>query len=78
MIKVLCIGKLKESFWKEAIQEYEKRLQKYTKLQIIELEEEKVDSVQALVKEKNRILKHIKEDDYVITLEIEGNKLSSL
>ncbi len=77
MIKILCIGKLKESFWKDAIKEYEKRLTKYTKLELLELEEEKMDSIQALAKERDRILKHIKEDDYVITLEIEGTEVTS-
>ncbi len=76
MIKIICVGKIKEKFYKEAIKEYEKRLSKYTKLQIIEINDEKEEN--ALKKETANIMKHIKEKDYVITLEIEGNSISSV
>ncbi len=76
MIKLICVGKIKEKFYKEAIKEYEKRLSKYTKLQIIEINDEKEDI--ALKKEAENILKHINDKDFVITLEIEGENLSSL
>lgn len=75
MIKIVCVGKIKEKFFEEAIKEYLKRLNKYTKLQIIELNDEKEEV--ALKKEAENILKHIKDNDYVITLEIEGKELSS-
>ena len=43
MIKVICVGKIKEKFYKEGVKEYEKRLSKYTKIQIIEVNYEKVE-----------------------------------
>ena len=76
MIKIICIGKLKEKYLKEAINDYTKRLSKYTKLQIIELQDEKIKE-KALQIEAERILKHIKNNDYVVTLEIEGTHLTS-
>lgn len=75
MIKVICVGKIKENFYKEAILEYAKRLSKYTKLEIIEVNDSFTSS--CLKDESLRILKHIKDNDYVITLEIDGASLSS-
>lgn len=78
MIKIICVGKIKEKFLNEAIEEYKKRLSKYTKLTIIEvsdIDNQNVDII--LNKEKELIEKHIDDRDYVITLEIEGNMLSS-
>lgn len=78
MIKLICIGKIKEKYWKDAITEYQKRLQKYTKLEIIELPDVSYDNYNlVLEKEKEAIEKYITEKDYVITLEIEGNMLAS-
>lgn len=74
MIKVICVGKIKENFYKEAINEYLKRLSKYTKLEIIEVAD---FSENSLSKEAALILKHLNKDDYVITLEIEGKLLDS-
>lgn len=76
-MKVICVGKIKESFFKDAILEYNKRISKYTKLEIIEVLDEPLEKT-ALKKEGERILSKIKDSDYVITLEIEGNSLSSL
>lgn len=73
MIKVICVGKIKEKFFKEAIDEYLKRLSKYTKIEIVEVEDSNV-----LEKEASLISKYINDKDYVITLEIEGSELSSL
>jgi 23S rRNA (pseudouridine1915-N3)-methyltransferase len=70
-IKVLCIGKLKEKYWIEAINEYSKRLSKYCNLTIEELKED------SLLEEGQNILKRIKKETYVITLEITGNMLDS-
>ena len=78
MIKIICIGKLKETYLKEMVSEYLKRLSKYTKLEIIELADESFDKEKTLVVESEKIEKYIKEKDYVITLEIKGEKLSSL
>ena len=78
MIKIITVGKLKEKYLKDAEQEYLKRLSKYTKLELIELEDSKVDEEKiALEEEKNKILKHISGKEYIITLEILGQQLSS-
>ena len=76
-MKIICVGKVKEKFFVDAIKEYSKRISKYTKLEIIEVADEALESV-AIKKEGERILSKIKDNDYVITLEIEGNSLSSL
>lgn len=78
MIKIICVGKIKEKFFKDAILEYQKRLTKYTKVEILELPDFSLSPNQNKEKEGELILKNIKEKDYVITLEIEGKKLSSL
>lgn len=79
MIKIICVGKLKEQYWTDACEEYLKRLQKYTQIEIIEVIDEKIDEAKiALQKEKERIEKYISPKDYLITLEIEGKQLSSL
>ena len=77
MIKVICVGKIKEKFYVSAIEEYLKRLSKYTNIQIIEVLDEAIQS-KALKVESERILKNIKDNDYVITLDISGNSLSSM
>lgn len=77
MIKIICVGKIKEKFYRDAIEEYVKRLSKYTKLEIIEVMDEP-NIEKALKIEGERISKHIKDNDYVITMEIDGKELSSL
>lgn len=83
-VTIVCVGKLKEKYWRDAIAEYSKRLSRYMKLEIIELADEKapetMSSAQELeVKEKEgqRILKHVKEDAFVVALAVEGKMLSS-
>lgn len=79
MIKIICVGKIKEKYLRDAIEEYKKRLSKYTKLEIIEvndIDNSNIDIV--LLKEKELIEKHIGIKDFVITLEIEGNMLNSV
>ena len=71
MIKIICIGKLKEQYLKEGINDYYNRINKYHKIEIIELPDSNID------KEKELILKNINTKDYIITLDIEGNNLSS-
>lgn len=79
MIKIICIGKIKEQFFKEAIDEYLKRLSKYTKIEIIELQDINNDNINIILeKERDLILDKIKEKEYIITLEIEGKELSSI
>lgn len=78
MIKILCVGKLKEQYWKEAILEYQKRLQKYVKLEIIEIPDYSVNHIPTILEhESGQLMKYIDNRDYVITMEIEGNMLSS-
>lgn len=79
MIKIICVGKIKEKFFKDAINEYQKRITKYTKLDIIEVSDIDNSSIQVILeKEKDLIMKNINPKDYVITLEIDGNSLSSI
>ena len=78
MIKIICLGKLKETYLKDAITEYKKRISKYTDIEIIELlDETSSDNKTNLKKEKEKILKIINPKDYIITLEIEGENISS-
>lgn len=79
MIKIICVGKIKEKFFKEALEEYKKRISKYTKINVIEVEDINLNNEELIKqKEKELILKHIDKKDYVITLEIEGKELSSI
>lgn len=84
-INVITVGKIKEKYLRDAIAEYSKRLSKYCKLEILEVADEKTpDNASAIVeegirqKEGERILRLIKEDAYVITLEIGGKMLDSV
>ena len=72
MIKILCVGKIKENYLKEMIMDYEKRISKYHKIEIIEVKDE-----DNLEKEKEHLLPFISPRDYVITLEILGSVMSS-
>lgn len=78
MIKIITVGKLKEKYFKDALDEYIKRLSKYTKIDLIEVPDEDFDIKKTLLKEKESILKYVSEKDYVITLEIEGKELTSI
>lgn len=71
MIKIICVGKLKEKYLTDACNEYIKRIGKYSKIQIIELKDSD------MIKEKDEILKNINLKDYIITLDIEGNMITS-
>lgn len=78
MIKIICVGKIKEKFFREAIEEYKKRLTKYTKINIIEVEDININNAELIKqKESEQILKYIDKKDYIITLEIEEKQLSS-
>ena len=78
MITIICVGKIKEKYFKEAILEYQKRISKYHKLNIIEVEDfENENKDIVLSKEKDKILRHIKPKDYIIALDIKGDQLSS-
>lgn len=81
---ILCVGKIKEKFYAQAVDEYVKRLSRYGKTEIIEVADEKTpdqasEAVNRMIKEKEgeRILAQIKEDAYIIALAIEGQMLDS-
>lgn len=79
MIKIICVGKIKEKYLQDAINEYCKRLQKYTNLEIIEIQDEDLGNEEvSLKKEAEKIEKHLNIKDYIITLEIEGKEMSSV
>jgi len=84
-IKIVCVGKIKEKFFVQAVAEYVKRLSRYCKLEIIEVADEKTpdkasdtvnDSIK--IKEGQRILQHIGDDEYVVALCIDGKMLDSI
>lgn len=84
-ITILTVGKLKEAYLKEAVKEYAKRLGKYCRLEIEEVADEKApehlsDALEERIriKEGERLLRKIPENAFVITLEIEGEALSSV
>ena len=79
MIKIITIGSIKEKYLKDAIEEYKKRLSKYTNLEIIELKDEGLVEIEkAKTLEAEKIEKHLNDKDYIITLEIEGKEYNSL
>ena len=78
MIKIICVGKIKEKYLKEAILDYQKRISKYTKLELIELPDYDFDVKKTLSKEKDNILKVIKPNDYNILLDLDGKSFTSL
>lgn len=78
MIKIICVGKLKEKYLSDAQEEYLKRLKKYTTVEVIELNDSSIEDEKiALEKEKEQVLKYLKPKEYLVTLEIEGKELSS-
>ncbi len=78
MIKIICVGKIKEKYLRDAIDEYTKRISKYTKLNLIEVKDYDYDNInKVLNSEKEQIEKYIDSKDYLITLEIEGKQISS-
>lgn len=84
-IDILCVGKIKENYLRDAIYEYSKRLSRYCKLNIIEVADEKTIDKQSealdeqvRVKEGERLLKYFKENAFHITLEIQGKMLDSV
>ena len=71
MIKIICVGKLKEKYLTEGVNDYLTRLRKYHKIELIELPDSNIDN------EGKEILKYITNKDYIISLAIKGNGLSS-
>ena len=78
MIKIICVGKIKESFFRDAILEYKKRISKYTKIEIIELPDYHYDNKKTIETEYQEIMKVFNQTDYNILLDISGNNLDSM
>lgn len=83
-INIICVGKIKEKYLKDATEEYTKRLSKYCKLNIIELSDEKIPDKlyskleqEIKTKECTNIMNHIKKDSYVVALDLSGIEYTS-
>lgn len=83
-INIICVGKIKETFFREAINEYSKRLNKYCTLNIIELQDEKIpnnasekENLIVINKEGQNIINNLKKDSYIICLDLKGKQVSS-
>lgn len=83
-INIICVGKIRESYLKDAINEYSKRLSKYCKLNILELPDEKIPDKlnnslieDIKLKECNNIINHFKKDSYIIALDLNGKQYTS-
>ena len=84
-INIVCVGKIKEKFFRDAIEEYSKRLSRFCSLTITEVADEKIpeksnENIEEAIKQKEgiNILNHIKKDRYVIALELKGTELDSV
>lgn len=79
MIKIICLGKIKEKFFVEAIKEYQKRITKYIKITLLELEDAKdVDINYALKHETELIKKHLSPKDNIVILDLAGEEKDSI
>ena len=83
-IKIICVGKLKEEYLKDGINEYTKRIKRFADVEIMELPDEKIpekasdsEKNSVIAKEGERILKHIGKSEYVVSLCIEGKQFDS-
>ena len=83
-IQIICVGKIKEKYLRDAIDEYKKCLSRYCKLTITELPDERIPdklnpSLEMDIKSKecSNILNHVKKDSFVIALDLNGKELSS-
>lgn len=72
MIKIICVGKIKEKYLTDLISDYKTRISKYQKIEIIELKDNNIDS------ESNEILSHLNNKDYNILMDIHGKKINSV
>lgn len=78
MIKIICVGKIKESFYREAVQEYLKRLSKYTRIEIHEVADDgSLEPQTQIHRESERVFSLLQPKDYVILMDIKGKELSS-
>lgn len=83
-INIVCIGKIKEKYLRDALDEYSKRLSRYCKLTFLELSDEKIpdkinDNLANEIKSKecNNIINHLKKDSYLIALDLNGKEFTS-
>lgn len=78
MIKIICVGKIKEKYLQDAIVEYQKRISKYDNVNIIEIKDTTTDDINKnLLTEEKEIRKHLNKNEYKIVLDIEGKEISS-
>ena len=78
MIKIICVGKVKENYYREAIEEYLKRLSKYTKVDIIEVNDLNYDKEKTIREESKLIIDKLNNNDYKILMDINGEILNSI
>ena len=84
-IKIICVGKLKEKYLEEGVKEYLKRLSAYCDVEVIEVGDERIPENPSLAeemivksKEGRRILDKVKQDDYMILLDVQGKEVDSI
>ena len=84
-IKLICVGKLKEKYLDDGIKEYLKRISAYSDIEVIEVADERIPENPSLAeetivksKEGRRILDKVKQDDYMILLDVQGKELDSI
>jgi 23S rRNA (pseudouridine1915-N3)-methyltransferase len=77
MITIIAVGKVKEKYIKDGIDDYIKRLSKYTKIELIEVDDSPLET-KSLKIESDNILKRLNTKSYIITLEIDGEQLNSI
>lgn len=79
MIKILCVGKIKEDYLVNGIKEYIKRIKSWETVEIIEVKEYLSDDINKVIQQEGEnLLEKIQSNDYVITLEIEGKQMTSI
>lgn len=84
-IKLICVGEIKENFLSDAIKEYLKRLSRYCKISVIEVKDEasspkasKKEEEQVLINEGKRVIKQLKDQDYLVLIDLHGKEYDSL
>ena len=77
-VRIVCVGKIKDSFNKQGIDEYKKRLSRYIKLDIIEVDDAKIKENASSKEEGIRILKQVKDNEYMILLDLHGKEIDSV
>lgn len=84
-IKIICVGEIKENFLRDAIKEYLKRLSRYCKISVIEVKDEasspkasKKEEEQVLINEGKRVIKQLKDQDYLVLIDLHGKEYDSL